>query len=164
MAAPREIERWRRILCGETREALSRRLAAEFTNTDSEAHIAAKELIAQIDHQRAEDQRRAPLDLSQAQHQERQRSARFSVRVSVAGLLLALVSFLSGRFWPTSQVSSLERRVTAIEQTLSSSPTTHPQPPTAQIPTSPKHTLSSTPVASTPSPTAATTPAPKTTP
>lgn len=125
---------------------------------------AARELLDESD--RTEAAQRAAASLAQADkhHADRQWWTRFSAWVGVFGLLLALVSFLAGRFWPTAQVSSLERRVAALEQnqTASAQPNLIPTtPPQLHLP---QQTAATPQVSATPSPAAQTTPAPKTTP
>ena len=51
-------------------------------------------------------------------HADRQWWTRFSVVVATLSFLLALASFLFGRYLPTSQVAALETRVAAIEHKI----------------------------------------------
>jgi len=127
---------------------------------ESAERTAIHELLAEAE---TAERREAAAVVAQ-QHQERQRWVRYSTAIGIAGFLLAL----AGRFWPTSQVASLERRVTTIEQNQ----LVYPTPITPAPLASPQQNQSTSkprlaPSTATPSATQAqnpTTPAPKATP
>ena len=109
----------------------------------------------------AQEHRQASLEQAEKHHAERQRWARFSVSVGALGVLLALVSFLVGRFWPTTQVAALDQRVTALERKLQSE-NPNPQPTTLPIRRSEQQTPVTPLKSSTPNPDARKVPEPKT--
>lgn len=86
--------------------------------------------------QKREDEARHREDVAQADrhHSERQRWTRFATWVAFLSALVALASFLAGRFLTAPQVSSLERRVSALEQQLSAAPP-NPKPTVSPPPT-----------------------------
>jgi hypothetical protein len=116
---------------------------------ESPERTAIHELLAEAE---TAERREAAAVVAQ-HHQERQWWTRFSAWVGVAGFLLALAAFLLGRFWPTSQVSELERRVATLEPHQRTAMTNPPPTPT------PSQVLVPPPVLSLPVPSTASSPA-----
>ena len=105
------------------------------------------------------------------QHDEKHSLATYSARLATAGFILSVLVFLAGRYWPTSQVSLIERRVaeldqrvTALEKPLVSDPPQTSLPTQPQTTSKEQRTKDTKPNSSMYNPAALTTPAPKTTP
>ena len=169
MADKREIDGWRQGYRNYSEADLIRVMREKVPYCAE--HIAAEQELVdrrQTDATRKseadKDHRLAQLAQAERQHSERQWWTRFSAWVGALGVFVAVASFLSGRFWPTPQVSSLERRVAALEQKQTASAPSNLTPTTTPQSHSPPQTATTPPATATPSPAAQTTPAPKTTP
>jgi hypothetical protein len=97
---------------------LSRALDCIYVHHQHHRQVIQDEIAAR---QQAETKARSGRSFAQAErhHRDRQWWTRFSAWVAFLSALVALASFLAGRFLPPPQDRELARRVTALEQQMS---------------------------------------------